>query len=244
MKTFRSFNQVRLRAIKRFNKSAERDSFVIREIGKLEPGSKLLDAGAGSQPFRSYCQHLSYFAQDIGEFSTDLERGLASRTSDYVFGNIDYKGDVWQIDEEDNFFDAILCTEVFEHIPYAVDAVNEFFRLLKPEGRLILTAPGNSVRHFDPYYFVSGYSNHWFQRVLGDAGFEDIQIQPIGDYYSWNKIEMYRTIRSHGLFAAIFLLPALIYFGLRRPNESSRATIVQGYHVTAVKPGDSPIKAY
>jgi len=233
---FQNLGHLRLKAIKKFNKSADRDNFVVSEIEKLKAGSKMLDAGAGSQPFRRFCQHLEYFSQDIGEFSTDSDRGLASRSTDYVFGEIDYRGDVWQVDEEDNFFDAILCTEVFEHIPYAVEAVTEFYRLLAPGGRLILTAPGNSVRHFDPYYFVSGYSNHWFTRVLGDAGFADIRVEPVGDYYSWNKIEMYRTMRSHGVVAALMLMPALIYFGTKKPTDRSRATLTQGYHVTALKP--------
>lgn len=230
------FQQARRAAIKKFNKSAERDAFVAQQLSKLSPGIKILDAGAGSQPFKPLCSHLEYYAQDVGGFSIDANKGLASRDESYVFGSIDYLGDVWSIDEVDGYFEAILCTEVLEHIPYAVETIKEFFRLLAPGGKLILTAPGNSVRHFDPYYFVSGYSDHWFRRVLTDAGFNLLSLDFVGDYYSWNKIEMYRTIRSHGPLALIVLFPALLYFWTRKPNAISRATITQGYHIVAEKP--------
>ena len=42
-------------------------------------------------------------------------------------------GDIWDIKEKNNVFDAILCTEVFEHIPYPNETIKEFSRLLKKE---------------------------------------------------------------------------------------------------------------
>ena len=50
---------------------------------------------------------------------------------DYVYGLLDYVGDIWNIDAPDGEFDCILCTEVFEHIPYPIETLNEFSRLLK-----------------------------------------------------------------------------------------------------------------
>jgi len=76
-----------------------------------------------------------------------------------------------EVGEKDGFFDAILCTEVFEHIPFPIETTKEFARLLKPGGKLILTAPANCLRHMDPYFFYSGFSDRFFEKILGDAGF-------------------------------------------------------------------------
>ena len=153
----------------------------------------------------------------------------------YNYGELDYIGDVWRIDEANDFFDAILCTEVFEHIPYPIDALHEFHRLLRPGGKLILTAPSNCLRHMDPYYFSSGYSDRWYERFLPECGFAPVSIEPVGDYYSWLAAEMARTAVSHSMLAKLAVLPALLYFLAKRPTTVSKDTLCTGYHVVARK---------
>jgi len=41
----------------------------------------------------------------------------------------------------DNYFDAILCNHVLEHVPNDIQAMEEFYRVLKPEGWAILQVP-------------------------------------------------------------------------------------------------------
>lgn len=42
---------------------------------------------------------------------------------------------------KDSEFDAILCFETIEHMPYPSDFMLELFRVLKPKGELLLTTP-------------------------------------------------------------------------------------------------------
>ena len=42
---------------------------------------------------------------------------------------------------EDNYFDGILCSEGIEHIDNQIFLLREFYRILKPEGILIVTTP-------------------------------------------------------------------------------------------------------
>src|SRR5258708_19124467 len=56
----------------------------------------------------------------------------------------------------DASFDAIVCTEVLEHVPEPIAVVREFGRIVAPGGRLILTAPLGSGIHQEPYHFYGG----------------------------------------------------------------------------------------
>jgi len=49
--------------------------------------------------------------------------------------------DVTQCPLPDNSFDAITCLNVLEHIPDDVKALKELYRLIRPEGRLVITVP-------------------------------------------------------------------------------------------------------
>jgi SAM-dependent methyltransferase len=49
--------------------------------------------------------------------------------------------DICQIDYPDNFFDAILCIHVLEHIYDDKQAMQELYRVLKPDGWAILQVP-------------------------------------------------------------------------------------------------------
>jgi ubiquinone/menaquinone biosynthesis C-methylase UbiE len=78
---------------------------------------------------------------------------------------LDIVSDITSIPLPDNSVDAILYTEVFEHIPDAISALKEFNRLLKPGGTMLITAPFCSLTHFAPYHFC-GYSRYWYKHHL------------------------------------------------------------------------------
>jgi len=153
----------------------------------------------------------------------------------FQYGHLDYVGNIWEIKESDSTFDAILCTEVFEHIPFPIEAVQEFSRLIKDGGVLILTTPGACLRHMDPYFFYSGFSDRWFEKILQDNNFEIEELIPIGDYYSWLGVEIARTISSHGVIAKCLLMPAFLYYFSKKKTPTSVSTLCMGYHVKARK---------
>ncbi|MDB4035287.1 class I SAM-dependent methyltransferase [Pseudomonadales bacterium] len=227
--------------IKNMDNLHVRTEWVERELAALPNGSKLLDAGCGNQQFRKFCNHLDYFAQDFGGYVGDLKErigGAKYRSADdnpYIYGNLDFVGDIWSIDEGDGVFDVILCTEVLEHIPFPNETILEFSRLLKPGGKLLLTAPSNCLRHYDPYFFYTGFSDRWFERILSDNAFVIDSLEPIGDYYSWMSVEMMRTAKAHGLFGKLAVASAFLYFYTRPKNELSVNTLCMGYHIAATK---------
>lgn len=222
---------------KLLNNEYQRTEWIQQQLSLLPPGSLILDAGCGRQPYRPFCSHLVYYAQDFGRYTADEKDSLTAATTTYVYGDLDYKGNIWDIDEADGFFDAILCTEVFEHIPYPNRTLTEFARLLKPGGRLILTVPSNALRHMDPFFYYSGFSDRYLKLALNENGFNNMQIVPVGSYHAWLMVEEARSMRYEGLVACMALWPAFLYhyWRQRRPSEKEINTLCFGYHVTAVK---------
>lgn len=226
--------------ILKLNNANERAEFVKDQLLDIQNGKLILDAGCGSQQYKPFCSHLNYKAQDFGQYTSDDKKWLGSAKgtdgdNDYQYGELDYVNDIWEINEKDSSFDAILCSEVFEHIPYPIETLKEFARLLKPGGKLILTAPSNCLRHMDPYFFYSGFSDRWFEKFLDENEFEIISIEPVGDYYSWLGVEMARTAMSHSIFSKILLLPAFIYYFAKKKTPVSINTLCMGYHIVAAK---------
>jgi len=219
---------------KNLNPVFEREEFVKRKLAELSKDSILLDAGCGSQIYKKYCAHLNYKAQDFGKYTGD-EKEAFNTTSQYEYGSLDYQGNIWDIKVKENAFDNILCTEVFEHIPYPIETVKEFSRVLKSGGKLILTAPSNSLRHMDPYYFYSGFSDRWYEKILVENGFKIISIDQVGDHYRWVSTELLRTMLSHSFLSKILLLPAFIFYYSKNENASSLNSLCYGYHIIAEK---------
>ncbi len=218
------------------NTEIKRDEFIISELAKLPANLTLLDAGCGNQKYRPYCKHLTYKAQDLGEYTRDEKESITkTEAKDYVIGKLDYKGDVWDIDEKDATFDVILCTEVFEHIPYPVESIKEFSRLLKPGGKLILTMPASSNRHFDPYYFYAGFSDRWVEYFLPKYNFKEFKIIPASDYYRYVTNNMYNIAINSNWLAKILLAPGILYLFNKKKTEGSVNYQCSGYYVLATK---------
>lgn len=233
-----SFKLIKSKLKRKLDNQFQRDDFVINAIQSIKPNALILDAGCGSQRYRKYCEHLHYYGQDFGKYSIDEKNGFASGSggqNGYEYGHVDYVGNIWDINEKSEYFDVILCTEVLEHIPYPIDAIKEFARLLKNDGTLILTAPSNCLRHMDPYFFYTGFSDRFFEKVLLECGFEIKVLEPVGDYYSWIGVELARTAASHSFIAKILLTPAFFWYSVKRKTQESTDTLCMGYNIVAVK---------
>lgn len=189
-----------------------RNQWIIAQLQSIPAGKILLDAGCGNQPYRQYCQHLTYKTQDFGGYDGTGD-GKALQRGTWDYGKLDYVGDIWKIDAPDASFDAILCTEVLEHIPYPNETLAEFARLLKSGGQLILTAPFCSLPHMTPYFFYSGFSDHYYRQQL--TKFENLSIIPYGNGFMFVHQELWRLVTlSRGwkkiLLGLVFVPTALV----------------------------------
>jgi SAM-dependent methyltransferase len=106
----------------------------------IPPGSIVLDAGAGNQPYRNLLMHTQYESADFEK----VDKSYARST---------YVCDLKKIPTENNRFDFILFNQVMEHLPEPTLVLKELNRVLKHNGKIIYTGPLFYEEHEIPYYF-------------------------------------------------------------------------------------------
>jgi len=224
-----------------------RHEWVQKALKALPAGIRLLDAGAGERRYKPFCSHITYVSQDFGKYDGKGDgKGLQMGTWDT--GGLDIVSDITAIPEPDASFDAILCSEVFEHLPDPLLALKEFSRLLKPGGTLILTAPFCSLTHFAPFHFYSGFSRYFYEHHLPLLGFKPLSIESNGTYFDFLMQEMFRVpiiVKRNGkglwraagaiLWGFVFLLGAPLLLLLKQCNVDSQDILCFGYHVIATR---------
>lgn len=206
----------------------------------LPAGHRILDAGAGQLKNKPLCAHLNYVSQDFCQYEgTGDGRGL--QAGQWDTSGIELTCDITDIPEPDASFDAILCSEVLEHLPEPTKALDEFARLLKPGGRLILTAPFASLTHLAPYHFCSGFSRYWYEHHLPSRGFSIEELSPNGDWFAYCRQELLRLgpmARRSGdwIWPLAYVVGGLgmVYFKLRRGRQAADIACF-GWHCLAVK---------
>ena len=79
--------------------------------------------------------------------------------------------------------DSIVCTQVFEHVDHPFESAAELFRILKPGGYVLLTAPQMNELHEEPNDFFR-YTNFGLQSLFEGAGFEVVVYEQRGGFYT------------------------------------------------------------
>lgn len=224
-----------------------RHDWVKSELGKLKPGSSILDVGAGECRYKYYASHLEYVSQDVAEYDGSGDN-KALQTKCFDFSQIDIRCDLLDI-PEDNAFDTVLFTEILEHVPDPVAALRKLAALLKPNGCLIATAPFASLTHFSPYFYCTGFSRYFFEYHLPKLGFKNINLISNGNYFQVTAHEIGRYPRVYKQYFNISLGPlhrSLIQIlrGLQRRHaqrneaNSSAELLTNGFLVTATLSSD------
>ena len=230
------------------NNEATRHAWVEQTLRTIPAGARLLDAGAGEQRYRPLCAHLNYVSQDFARYDGRGD-GTGLQTQAWDQSRLDIVCDITSIPEPDGSFDAVLCTEVFEHLPEPAAALREFARLLKPGGHLILTAPFCSLTHFAPFHFATGFNRYYYKRHLPAHGFEILDVRENGNFFEFVAQELRRTrgvaarYAGESFTAAELAAVHTVLGALQRFSGSDRGSkelLNFGFHVLARKTTPAP----
>ena len=219
-----------------------RNEWLAHTLQKIPAGLTILDAGAGECQFQKYCLHLKYISQDFGKYTGGGDVGI--HTGSWDNSKLDIVSDITEIPLPDNSVDAVMCTEVFEHIPNPILAIKEFARLVKPGGYLVLTAPFASLVHFAPYHFYSGFSRYFYEKYLPEYGFHIEDMQFNGNFFEYLSQEIlridfcrkkYTKKRLNILEKGLLVLVLLLLRKFSKSDKGSSEILCYGLHVFARK---------
>jgi SAM-dependent methyltransferase len=190
-----------------FNSSRHRLWEENAAFARLIPeGAMVLDAGAGSAPYKSLLQHANYESADFEQ----VDKTYAPST---------YVCDLRDIPVEDCRFDFIFFNQVLEHLPEPKLALAELNRVLKPRGKMIYSGPLFYEEHETPYDFyrytqfglrhlfsTTGFVLErldWLEGYYGTVGY---QLKCMSRYLSPKPSDLGNGILAYGLMPVIILL--------------------------------------
>ena len=138
----------------------------------------------------------------------------------------------------DESFDCVISFQVIEHIKNDVEFVQEIHRVLRPNGRLILTTPNAPMSLTRNPWHVREYEAHELQNLLA-VHFKEVELsgvtgnEAVKAYYERNRARVQRIMRwdlldlQHRLPRWLLQLPYDVMNRLNRRrllNEAPEAT--------------------
>jgi SAM-dependent methyltransferase len=123
---------------------------------------RLMDFGCGSKPYKSLFNVEEYLGVDF------VNEGHPHDNE-----QIDVYYDGVRLPFDDNTFDSVLCSEVFEHIFNLPEIIDELNRVLKKDGKILITCPFLWKEHELPHDFAR-YTLFALENMLQKRGFKVI----------------------------------------------------------------------
>ena len=135
-----------------------------RALEDIQESAVVIDVGAGQAHFARLLQSYTHYSVDFQSYPgidvlTDLTRPLPIQ-SDY--------------------FDVVMLSNVLEHIPVPERLLKEIHRILKTDGKLLMTTPFLIKIHQAPYDFLR-YTEYMYRYLFERVGFKQYTIHPIGN---------------------------------------------------------------
>lgn len=224
--------------------SEYRENWLKNVLSEIPDGSIILDAGAGESRYKVFCEHLEYTSQDFAEYdgAGDL-KGIQKDIRDY--SALDIVSDITAIPVDDESFDVVMCIEVIEHLPNPIEALSELNRVLKPGGKLIITAPFASLTHYSPYHYATGFNKYFYEHhLMNELKFKSIDIKANGNYFEFlaqeirriNTVSFKYSNRKTNLFTKLAINVVLNFLKNSSINDKGSEDLLNfGYNVISIK---------
>ncbi len=136
----------------------------VADVTRGLSGRRVLDVGCGVQPYRHL---LAGFALYVG-FDSPSRPDSA--------GKADAFGDATALPFTNGCADAVLCTEVMEHVPEPDTMLSEIHRVLRAGGSLVVSVPFTWQLHDEPHDYWR-FTEFGLRVILERNGFEVVALR-------------------------------------------------------------------
>ena len=142
----------------------------VQELSSFCREGNLLDVGCGSKPYEDFFKVDEYIGIDI---EVSGHNHSSSKIDKFYDGK--------NIPFEDEYFDNVFSSEVFEHVFNIDELLCEINRVLKQRGRLCFTCPFVWDEHEQPYDFAR-YTSFAVEHLLTKNGFKLVKLSKSTTY--------------------------------------------------------------
>jgi SAM-dependent methyltransferase len=146
------------------------DQFHLRHVPTLAESSLVLDLGGNRTGKRGLF--------DIGQYGL---RVVYANLSNEKKPHVQARAELLPF--RDGSFDAVVCSELLEHVLAPPAVLAEIHRLLKTQGTLLICVPFLNRIHADPYDY-GRYTEYYWSETLSMSGFGDVRIEKQGLFWS------------------------------------------------------------
>lgn len=211
------FNKVKLLFNNRFLVRRKIWKFIYENLKQNNKYDIIVDVGGGKSPYKKMFSYSKYIILDIEN---------RTNSDDVVITDLNS-----QINLPDDFADLVLMTEVLEHLHNPGKALREIYRILKKDGRLILTTPHVWMFHEEPNDFFR-YTPYSLDLLLKNAGFNKFKIEQSNSFWYTICQLIVTPIKKNILKPIIFMVNvlALLFF-----DKTQNSKLPLGNQVIAEK---------
>jgi SAM-dependent methyltransferase len=129
----------------------------------IRSDGRVLDYGCGDAPYRRF------FPAEVDYVGADLPGNPQAMVELRADGTLPV---------EDESFDAVLSTQVLEHVADPGLYLAECFRTLRPGGRLLLSTHGIMIHHADPVDYWR-WTSEGLRLTIEEAGFAIVRFEGV-----------------------------------------------------------------
>lgn len=167
----------------------------------LPKDAVLYDIGCGQKPFAAFLK-----GKVRSHIGVDLADGF------YKPEQVDLIGTAYEVPADDNCADAVISSQVIEHLEKPMVAMGEAYRILKPGGRVFLSFPFLYPQHAQPRDFMR-YTEFYLADELAGDKFDVLAMRRIGGF--WYLIGMYINLYlqqfDRGILAKLYIIKIISF---------------------------------